>query len=911
MKKIIYLLLVLTLLFTACTQPKVSQAPETIELIQSEKSTSTIFETFYTYAGQGTLTLSSSSPVEIELFINDIFTQTYNLSENELVIDISAYTINGINNIAILYDSTFNGTLTLNHDYPTLSTRYTGDEFTAEELNTLDEFINNEVEAGFPGAVLMIVQNGEIVKQTAYGNALIYDGMNELETKTAMTTDTLFDLASITKVYSTTFAMMKLEDEGLIETSDYVSKYLTGFDQGEKSLITIENLLTHTAGFNSSYRFFDPDSYLGEEYYSLERDKTMSLLGYLPLSYTPSTDSIYSDLGFMTLGAIVEKVSDMTLDTYVEDNIYKPLNLTHTLYTPLDKGISQDTIAATERVGNTRDYRYEWPEIRTYTLQGEVHDELAYYAMNGISGNAGLFSNAYELAVLSQMILNGGGYGNVKIFEKETVEKYTLDSTLYDRYCLGFDNGEQINNYRRYSLLASEASIGKTGWTGTLALIDPEYDLVVILLTNKRHTPYENGNFLGSDYETGQYAPITTMIYEMLLDKNSYDNGYTEPPVINHKISNDVLLGIDRIYEFSDIFENQSIGLITNASGKNSEGISTIDVLYENVSLAALFSPEHGLDGVLEGGERYMSSVDETTELPIYSLYGDTLKPTDAMLENLDVLAFDIQDVGARFYTYIYTMINAMEACAENNVTFVVFDRPNPLGGLTVEGNLLEVNYRSFVGNYGLPTRYGLTIGELAMYINETQGIGCDLTVIPMEGWDRSMYYDDTLLEFTKPSPNMTTVSTAIVYPGTCLIEGTNISEGRGTENPLEMIGAPFINPYTLANELNSYQLEGVTFVPTSFMPTTSKYVDQLCYGVRIKVEDKGRFQSVDMGLSLIYALNSLYPNSFKMTEGLNYLAGTDLISLIEDKNISREELLTYFETPTEYIDEISSYYLY
>lgn len=919
MKKYLTLLLIISLLLTACQKTAHNsdnlKSTTSDPLITTPSTTYTkLSEPMYTYEGQGRLMISATLPIDIELYINNNLLGMYTLTEEELHIDIGNYTIDGDNLVDYIYDDSYEGIITLSHDSPVISDTYTGTDFTVEELAQLDDYINAEIADGFPGAVLLIMQDGEIVKNTAYGNALLYDGLETLDVPSAMRTDTLFDLASLTKVFATTFAIMKLEDEGILKTSDYVYEYLENFDTSEKSSITIEHLLTHTSGFDASYRFYDPDYKYGEDFYSLEKGKTISLLPSLPLKYPTGTDSIYSDLGFITLGAIVEHVTGMPLDTYVEDYIYKDLNLTNTLYTPLDKGFSSEKIAATERMGNTRDDKYEWPEVRTYTLQGEVHDELAYYAMNGVAGSAGLFSDTYDLAVMSQMLLNGGSYGEHRLFEKETVDKFTAQSTLNPRYGLGFDYGDHERNYRRYSMLTSDLSYGKTGWTGTDVLIDPAHHLTVILLTNKRHTPFEKGSFLGSDYQTGQYAPIMTQIYEMLLDTKSYDYAFDAPKPTESNTLTDVTLGIDRIDAYDVFFEGKNVGLITNNSGKNALGESSIDVLYENTNLVALFSPEHGIDGILDAGERYGSTIDASTELPVYSLYGNTLKPTSQMLDGIDVMTFDIQDVGARFYTYIYTMLNAMDACSENNVDFVVFDRPNPLGGMMIEGSLLEDDFTSFVGMYPLPIRHGLTVGELAMYINDTYDIGCELTIIPMENWDRSMYFDDTSLEFVAPSPNMRTATTAMVYPGTCLIEGTNVSEGRGTTYPFELIGAPFVNPYILAAELNSYTLKGVTFIPTSFMPDASKYTNELCYGVRIKIEDKTSFKPVDMGISLIYAFNRLYKNDFEMNNWLNNLVGLDLIAFMEvdeEDELTREDLLSLFETPGDYTDRIKAFYLY
>ena len=295
-------------------------------------------------------------------------------------------------------------------------------------------------------------------------------------------------------------------------------------------------------------------------------------------------------------------------------------------------------------------------------------------------------------------------------------------------------------------------------------------------------------------------------------------------------------LGIDRIDEYLSVFEGKKVGLITNPTGLNSNYESSIDVLFEKVNLTALYAPEHGIRGDSQAGGSIGNEVDVKTNLTVYSLYGSTQKPTKTMLSNIDVMCFDIQDVGARFYTYIYTMAYAMEACAENGKEFVVFDRPNPVSADVVQGNILDEAYSSFIGLYPIVQRHGMTVGEIARLFNTEFGINCDLTVIKMANYDRTSYYDDTNLPWVTPSPNMPTVKTAVVYTATCLFEGTNVSEGRGTTTPFELIGAPWLNSEQLARELNGLNIEGVYFRPQWFTPTFSKYAGTLCGGVYVHI---------------------------------------------------------------------------
>lgn len=314
-----------------------------------------------------------------------------------------------------------------------------------------------------------------------------------------------------------------------------------------------------------------------------------------------------------------------------------------------------------------------------------------------------------------------------------------------------------------------------------------------------------------------------------------------------------------------DLIKGKNVGLITNPTGVNQDLVSDVDLLYNNpnVHLVALYGPEHGVRGGQQAGAYVPSYTDSETGLPVYSLYGKTKKPTPEMLKNVDVLLFDIQGVGTRYYTYLYTMAYAMQAAAENHIPFIVLDRPNPIGGTKVQGPVLDPEYSSFVGLYPIALRYGMTIGELAKYFNKEFHIGAALTVVKMQGWKRSMYYDDTPLQFVMPSPNMSTQKTALVYPGMALIEGTNVSEGRGTTRPFELTGAPWINAEDLAKALNAKHLPGTRFRAAHFTPTFSKFQGELCNGVQVHVTDRNAFNPVITGLTVVKTIHDMYPDHF------------------------------------------------
>jgi uncharacterized protein YbbC (DUF1343 family) len=368
-----------------------------------------------------------------------------------------------------------------------------------------------------------------------------------------------------------------------------------------------------------------------------------------------------------------------------------------------------------------------------------------------------------------------------------------------------------------------------------------------------------------------------------------------------------------------DLIKDKRVGLITNPTGVDQNVTSIVDLLFNNpdVNLTALYGPEHGVRGSAQAGAYVEQYTDEKTGLPVYSLYGKTKKPTPEMLSNVDVLLFDIQDVGTRFYTYIYTMALAMEAAKENNIPIIVLDRPNPISGNKVEGPVLEDKYSSFIGEYPIPVRHGMTVGELAKLFNSEFGIGADLTVVEMEGWKRNMYYDDTPLEWVLPSPNMPTLETAVVYPGAALIEGTNVSEGRGTTKPFELIGAPFINSDNLAAKLNSYKLPGVTFRAASFIPTFSKHANVLSHGIQIHVTDRNSYKPFETGLYIVKTIHDMYPNDFQFrtpsAAGISFfdnLVGNGSIRAAIEAGKSVEEMKAAWQTGLEEFNEIREKYL-
>ncbi len=374
------------------------------------------------------------------------------------------------------------------------------------------------------------------------------------------------------------------------------------------------------------------------------------------------------------------------------------------------------------------------------------------------------------------------------------------------------------------------------------------------------------------------------------------------------------ILGIERVDEFKEVFVGKRVGLITNPTGIDSNFKSSIDILLEKTNLVGLFSPEHGVRASIQAGMALDTYIDEETNLPVYSLYGKNKKPSEEMMSKLDIMSIDVQDCGSRYYTFIYTMAYAMMACAEYHKTFVVFDRPNPINCEQVEGNILDIKYRSFVGYYPIVQRHGMTIGELAKLFNEEYQIGCDLVVIPMKNYERWMSFEDTLLPWVVPTPNLPTINTAYTYNTTCVFEGTNVAEGRGTTTPFELVGAPWLNSEKLSRELNAYNLEGVFFRPQYFTPTFSKYQGELCGGVFVHVTDRAKFNSMKASWVMLEHIRRNYPE-FKVNppykEGrpslFEFEVGCDYMI---DMRYSLEEELNLLEEDSKKFEEMRKPYL-
>ena len=702
------------------------------------------------------------------------------------------------------------------------------------KLGQIDTEINRAIAEGkCPGAVVWI-EHGASHYERAYGQRSL------VPEKEPMSPDTIFDVASLTKVVAGTPAIMRLIERGQVKLDEPVKSYLPEFTGEGRDAVTVRHLLTHTSGLL-------PDIETRTDWRG--RQTAVAKAVAEKLRAPAGTAFVYSDVNLFLVGAIVERVSGRALESFVREEIYTPLKMVDTGYLPPAEKLPR--IAPTERSpGNTN-----------VILRGVVHDPTARH-MEGVAGHAGLFTTAADLARYARMMLNEGELDGVRVFQPATVRLMTSVQSpagVKARRGLGWDIDSPYSRPR--GKLFPRGSYGHTGWTGTCLWIDPFSKTFFLFLSNRVH-PDGTGNVVPL------YATLGTLAAESVTDFDFQNVPQQLPPQARAATTNaepaaGVWNGIDVLArEHFAPLQGKRIGLITNHTGQDRERYPTIHLLKNapGVQLQVLFSPEHGLYGALD--EAVGDGVDEITGLPIYSLYGKRQAPTPEQLRGLDALVFDIQDVGCRFYTYPATMGLAMAAAAQAGIKFFVLDRVNPINGVTMDGPVLT-GKTSFVAHHNIPLRHGMTVGELARMYNEERHVGADLTVIKVEGWNRSDYFDATSLPWRNLSPNMRSETEAILYPGVGLLERTAVSVGRGTGTPFEVFGAPYIQDRRLAAELNAANLPGVRFIPVRFTPTDSVFKGQSCGGVGVLLTDRAQCPVVDIGILAAKVLHRFYPDQF------------------------------------------------
>ncbi len=725
------------------------------------------------------------------------------------------------------------------------------------DLQQIDPIVQSEIAAGrIHGAVVEIGQGNQIVYRHAFG-------YRELEPRrVAMTPDTIFDLASLTKPVATAVAIMQLRERGRIDLDTPVATYWPAFARNGKERITIRQLMTHYSGLA-------PDLDLRRKWtgYSI----AMKMIEDAQPLQPPGTHYEYSDINFEALGEVVRRVSRLALDSYCRANIFAPLGMTDTSFRPSARELVR--IAPTGFIGG---------KLRL----GEVHDPTAA-RMRGVAGHAGLFSTAGDLAIFARMLLDGGRAGAVTILSPGSIDEMTIPESPVDAADashvrgLGWDLGAPLCANREQ--LLPVGSYGHFGFTGTMLWIDPVSSTYVIILTNRT---YPNG--------AGDAGPLRREILTLISDRLG---GVSEDRIVECRPSLNsfcelakrnsartrILCGADVLAAsgFAQL-KGAHVGLITNQTGVSRAGTRDIEALSHahGLTLRAIFSPEHGL--YTDVDESVASGIEPVTGLHFFSLYGETRRPSATMLDGVDAVVFDVQDSGARFYTYVTTMAYAMEEAARRGIDFYVLDRPNPISCAVVQGPIMDPDLKSFTGYFRLPTRHGMTVGELAEMFNRENHIGARLHVIKMRGYARSAWFDQTGLRWTPPSPNLRTLAEATLYPGVAMIEGANVSVGRGSDTPFELVGAPWIDSAALLSYLDQRKIPGVRFQSADFTPSADTYAGRSCQGVRIFLDDRLALDSPALGIELISALHHLYPLDFKIDATLPMVGSRQALEQIK-----------------------------
>ena len=721
-------------------------------------------------------------------------------------------------------------------------------------------------EKKLPGAVVLIGRGDRVVYQKAIGHRAVEPA------REAMTLDTIFDVASLTKVVATTTSVMKLLEDGRVRLNDRISTFIPGFERYNKANITVRHLMNHTSGLR-------PDVDLGDMWVGY--DKAIELAMEEVPAAPPGERFVYSDINYFLLGDIVKRVSGLPLDRFAKAHIFDPLGMKDTGFTPPES--LRPRIAPTQKCTP-----YGWPceGADMQMLRGVVHDPTAR-RMNGVAGHAGLFSTAADLSIYARMLLNGGRYNGVRILSPLTVAKMTSPASGPGEpnvRGLGWDIDSSFSSNR--GELLPIGSFGHTGFTGTSLWIDPLTRAFVVFMSNRVH-PDGRGDVTPLRARVATIAasaitdPPPQAVRTALMTGRDF-GAQGAAPVRARSVPVQTGLDVLRAQGFAPL-SGKRVGLVTNHTGRARDGATAIDLLFaaKDVKLAALFSPEHGIRGILDAN--VPSAVDETTKLPIHSLYGETRRPTAAMLDGLDAIVIDLQDIGTRFYTYMTTMAYVMEEAAKRKLPVHVLDRPNPINGWQIEGPALDRDAASFVGYFpAMPIRHGMTMGELARLFNGENKIGANLTVVSMKNYRRDDWFDDTALPWINPSPNMRNLNEATLYPGIGAIEGTNVSVGRGTDTPFEHVGAPWIDGVRLADTLNARALPGIRFYPVRFTPASSKYAGRECQGVFMIVTDRTALRPVRVGLEIATALARLYPAEYQLDSAARLFGSREALTRVK-----------------------------
>jgi uncharacterized protein YbbC (DUF1343 family) len=722
---------------------------------------------------------------------------------------------------------------------------------TAEAISNI---MNEEIAAGhLVGGVVVLGIGDRIVLRRAYGQRSVMPDVKPA------TLDTIYDAASLTKVMTTAIAIMQLSERGQINLDQPVAAYWPAFANNGKGGITVRQVMAHYGGLPAG---------ISTRGWSDSQGALDAIAALKPVG-PPGTRFIYSDVDFIVLGEVVRRVSGQPLDQYAAKNIFQPLGMRDTTFLP--PATLKDRIAPADVEGG---------ELRW----GEVQDPIAY-RMGGVAGHAGVFTTADDLTKFAEMML-AGGKGVLKPASVTTMTTPQSPPGGAALRGLGWDIDSPYAVWFAPSF--STRSYGHTGYTGTAIWIDPETKTFLIVLTNRLH-PDGRGDILPMLRRIAQVAGAAAR------------GGRPQ-----------VMSGVDVLeaYQFRQL-AGRRVGLITNRSARDSAGRRTADVLHQAAGpkLVALFSPEHGLEASAEG--KIASGRDSATGLPVLSLYGNTMRPTPEMLAGLDALVFDMQDVGTRYYTYPTTMAYAMEAAARDQVDFYLLDRPDPITASTVQGAVLDADLTSFITYLPLPVRHGMTLGELARLFNAEKQLGARLHVITMRRYLRPMWFDQTGFTWVPPSPNLRNLTQAALYPGVAMVEGANVSVGRGTDMPFEVVGAPWVDGKALADQLNRRGLSGVRIEPVTFTPREWVYPGQVCNGVRFTLTDRDRLDTPLLGLELMAALWRLHRDRFQIDRTLGLIGSRASLDAVKSGSDPKDIARSWQPGIDDFVQKRKKYLLY
>jgi uncharacterized protein YbbC (DUF1343 family)/CubicO group peptidase (beta-lactamase class C family) len=774
------------------------------------------------------------------------------------------------------------------------------------DFSSFDRIIATALqEHKLPGAVIIVGHDGHVVFHKAYGERSLEP------TRAPMTEDTIFDMASMTKVMATTTAAMQLYQQGRFRLNDPVSKYLPAFAVNGKGDITIRQVMTHYSGL-------PPDLDLKQQWSGKQTGYNMAF-SVMP-DRPPGTAFRYSDINFIVMGALVEKLSGMTLDAYVQKYVFAPMGMDHTRFLPPESW--RGNIAPTQYDENH------------HMLLGVVHDPTSR-RMGGVAGHAGLFSTASDVSIFAQNLLDllAGRPSNFPL-NRLTAEKMTTPqqpATGVALRGLGWDIESPFSGNR--GELFPVGSFGHTGFTGTDIWVDPWSDSYVILLSNRVH-PNGGANTVPLE---GKIANATAEALGIQIPESgreiSHLTGYNESLVDMRRWGSrngTVETGVDVLEQenFATLAALEKkhggklrVGVLSNQTGLDSKGRRTIDVLVHDapakvpgLTVTTLFSPEHGITGEMDT-THISGSTDPTTGLPVVSMYGATAAqrhPPIDKLRNLDAVVIDLRDAGVRFYTYETAVAYFLQAAAHTGTDVVILDRPDPINGSFVQGPVSDAGHSTYTGFMPLPARHGMTMGELARYFNGQGHLGAALTVVPMKGWQRGDWYDSTSLLWVNPSPNLHNLDQTTMYSGIGMIESSNISVGRGTDTPFAWVGAPWIDATQLGAALNKRMIPGIRFVPVEFTPQAPyPYAGQVCQGVQFVITNRNELNVPEVGIEIASMLYKLYPTQYHMEKIEPLLVNQATLKALQNHEDPQTIAESWQEDIQQYKERRKAYLIY